>query len=253
MVVEQPRDLIALEQTGMYGGGYHVLLGRISPLEGIGPEDLTVGRVHVGSVAQEHDAAISGDVVLGIFTAVLVVDVSQGEREIDRLAAASGEARSRRAAAERRLRETDEALTEARVRLADEQARHRSLGEQAAAIERQRSSALQERESLQLRVIQCREDLASAEAVLRTVAGEAESARRVQADAARKLGEIAPGGLSRTLFTNSGTEAIETAIMLACLHTGRSEVVALRAGYHGRSLVATTLTAHSGWRPIAST
>jgi recombination protein RecR len=45
MVVEQPRDLIALEQTGMYGGGYHVLLGRLSPLEGIGPEDLTVGRL----------------------------------------------------------------------------------------------------------------------------------------------------------------------------------------------------------------
>ncbi len=45
MVVEQPRDLIALEQTGMYGGGYHVLLGRLSPLEGIGPEDITVGRL----------------------------------------------------------------------------------------------------------------------------------------------------------------------------------------------------------------
>ena len=45
LVVEQPRDLIALEQTGMYGGGYHVLLGRLSPLEGVGPEDLTVGRL----------------------------------------------------------------------------------------------------------------------------------------------------------------------------------------------------------------
>ena len=45
MVVEQPRDLIALEQTGMYGGGYHVLLGRLSPLEGVGPEDITVGRL----------------------------------------------------------------------------------------------------------------------------------------------------------------------------------------------------------------
>jgi 4-aminobutyrate aminotransferase-like enzyme len=74
----------------------------------------------------------------------------------------------------------------------------------------------------------------------------------VQVEAARKLADIAPGELKRTFFTNSGTEAIETAIMLACLHTGRSEVVALRAGYHGRSLAATTLTAHSGWRPIAS-
>jgi recombination protein RecR len=41
-VVEQPRDLIALEQTGVYRGVYHVLLGRIAPLEGIGPEQLTI-------------------------------------------------------------------------------------------------------------------------------------------------------------------------------------------------------------------
>ncbi len=42
MVVEQPRDLIALEQTGMFRGVYHVLMGRLSPLDGVGPEDLTV-------------------------------------------------------------------------------------------------------------------------------------------------------------------------------------------------------------------
>lgn len=41
-VVEQPRDLIALEQTGTYRGLYHVLLGRIAPLEGVGPEQLTI-------------------------------------------------------------------------------------------------------------------------------------------------------------------------------------------------------------------
>jgi recombination protein RecR len=41
-VVEQPRDLIALEQTGLYRGLYHVLLGRIAPLEGIGPDQLTI-------------------------------------------------------------------------------------------------------------------------------------------------------------------------------------------------------------------
>ncbi len=44
-VVEQPRDLIALEQTGMYRGLYHVLLGRLAPLEGIGPEQLTIDRL----------------------------------------------------------------------------------------------------------------------------------------------------------------------------------------------------------------
>jgi recombination protein RecR len=41
-VVEQPRDLIALEQAGAYNGLYHVLLGRIAPLEGVGPEQLTI-------------------------------------------------------------------------------------------------------------------------------------------------------------------------------------------------------------------
>lgn len=44
-VVEQPRDLMALEQAGVYRGLYHVLLGRISPLEGIGPEQLTIDRL----------------------------------------------------------------------------------------------------------------------------------------------------------------------------------------------------------------
>ncbi len=41
-IVEQPRDLLALEQPGTYRGLYHVLLGRIAPLEGIGPEHLTI-------------------------------------------------------------------------------------------------------------------------------------------------------------------------------------------------------------------
>jgi len=41
-VVEQPRDLMALEQTGVFRGLYHVLLGRIAPLDGIGPAQLTI-------------------------------------------------------------------------------------------------------------------------------------------------------------------------------------------------------------------
>jgi recombination protein RecR len=41
-VVEQPKDLLALESTGLYRGVYHVLLGRIAPLEGVDPEDVTV-------------------------------------------------------------------------------------------------------------------------------------------------------------------------------------------------------------------
>jgi 4-aminobutyrate aminotransferase-like enzyme len=75
---------------------------------------------------------------------------------------------------------------------------------------------------------------------------------RPQTEAARKLSEIAPGKLSRVFFTNSGTEAIETALITACLYTGRSEVIALRGAYHGRSFLGTQLTAQPGWRPLAS-
>jgi len=41
-VVEQPKDVIALEASGAYDGLYHVLHGHLSPLEGIGPNDLTI-------------------------------------------------------------------------------------------------------------------------------------------------------------------------------------------------------------------
>ena len=41
-VVEQPRDVMALEQAGTYRGLYHVLLGRIAPLDNVGPEQLTI-------------------------------------------------------------------------------------------------------------------------------------------------------------------------------------------------------------------
>ncbi|MCL6508841.1 MAG: recombination mediator RecR [Bryobacteraceae bacterium] len=55
-VVEQPRDLIALEQAGVYRGHYHVLLGRIAPLEGVGPDQLTIDRlmerVRAGGVSE---------------------------------------------------------------------------------------------------------------------------------------------------------------------------------------------------------
>ena len=41
-VVEESRDIVAIEKTGEYRGRYHVLLGAMSPLEGIGPEQLKV-------------------------------------------------------------------------------------------------------------------------------------------------------------------------------------------------------------------
>ena len=69
---------------------------------------------------------------------------------------------------------------------------------------------------------------------------------------AEQLRDIAPAGLTRFAFTNSGSEAVETAVMAACVFTGRSEVVALRYGYSGRSALTTNLTGHSTWRPVAS-
>jgi recombination protein RecR len=44
-VVEQPRDLSALERSGSYRGLYHVLHGRLAPLDGVGPEHLTIDRL----------------------------------------------------------------------------------------------------------------------------------------------------------------------------------------------------------------
>ena len=74
-----------------------------------------------------------------------------------------------------------------------------------------------------------------------------------QIEAARALAGIAPGTLDRTFFLNSGTEAIETALQLARLHTGRTEIIALRQAYHGRTSMATAVTAHAPWRSLPNT
>jgi recombination protein RecR len=56
VVVEEPLDVLAVERTGAYQGRYHVLHGAISPVEGIGPEDLKirelVARVQAGGVRE---------------------------------------------------------------------------------------------------------------------------------------------------------------------------------------------------------
>jgi len=67
-IVEQPRDLMALEQAGVYRGLYHVLLGRIAPLDGIGPDQLTiealVERVRAGAfreIVMATNPTVEGD------------------------------------------------------------------------------------------------------------------------------------------------------------------------------------------------
>lgn len=74
-----------------------------------------------------------------------------------------------------------------------------------------------------------------------------------QIEVARRLSEISPGSLNKCFFTSSGTEAVETAVMLACMYTGRTEIMALRLAYSGRSTLATNITGHAPWRPLAST
>jgi 4-aminobutyrate aminotransferase-like enzyme len=70
-----------------------------------------------------------------------------------------------------------------------------------------------------------------------------------QVELAKKIASLTPGGkLTKSFFTNSGTEANETAILAARCYTGNTEIVALRHSYHGRSAMAMTLTGQGAWR-----
>jgi recombination protein RecR len=67
-IVEQPRDLMALEQAGAYRGLYHVLLGRVAPLDGVTPDQLTIDaliqRIRGGSfqeIIMATNPTVEGD------------------------------------------------------------------------------------------------------------------------------------------------------------------------------------------------
>lgn len=88
VVVEQPKDLLTLESTGLIAGVYHVLMGRIAPLEGIGPEDLTIrqllDRVKAGNVREvllATNPTLEGDA-----TALYITNALQGKVKLTRLA-----------------------------------------------------------------------------------------------------------------------------------------------------------------------
>ena len=66
------------------------------------------------------------------------------------------------------------------------------------------------------------------------------------ADLAEKIAHIAPGGLTKTFFGNGGAEAIEGAMKLARLYTGKHEFIALHASFHGRSWGALSITGNMG-------
>jgi 4-aminobutyrate aminotransferase len=70
---------------------------------------------------------------------------------------------------------------------------------------------------------------------------------------AERLARLSPGGCRKSFFTNSGTEANEMALLIAEMHTGNSEVIALRHGYSGRSRLTMGATGQAPWRLGAST
>jgi recombination protein RecR len=88
-VVEQPRDVMALEKSATFRGLYHVLLGRIAPLDGVGPENLTIDalieRVRAGGVREVIMA--TNPTLEGDGTALYIANLLEGMPvEVTRLA-----------------------------------------------------------------------------------------------------------------------------------------------------------------------
>ncbi len=73
-------------------------------------------------------------------------------------------------------------------------------------------------------------------------------ANEPQVRLAEKLAQITPGRLEKSFFTNSGTEANETAVLLAQIYTKCQDIITLRHSYSGRSYLALSLSAQSSWR-----
>jgi len=67
----------------------------------------------------------------------------------------------------------------------------------------------------------------------------------IRAEAAEKLVGVAPDGLERVFFVNSGAEANENALRMACMATGRKKVLAITQGFHGRTAAAAAVTWNS--------
>ena len=67
----------------------------------------------------------------------------------------------------------------------------------------------------------------------------------IRAQAAEKLLAVAPHDLRRVLFVNSGAEANENALRMACVATGRKKVLAITQGFHGRTAAAAAVTWNS--------
>lgn len=72
-----------------------------------------------------------------------------------------------------------------------------------------------------------------------------------------KLGEVLPAGLDSVFYANSGSEAVEAAVRLARMATGRPNIVVFQGGFHGRTVAAASLTTagtkfSAGFSPLMS-
>jgi recombination protein RecR len=68
LVVEQPKDLLVMEKTGLYRGVYHVLLGRLDPLGGMGPESITIDAllIRLDQPARNSRGEAVTEIILGL-------------------------------------------------------------------------------------------------------------------------------------------------------------------------------------------
>src|ERR1700760_881404 len=72
---------------------------------------------------------------------------------------------------------------------------------------------------------------------------------RNQVELAEKIARLSGIPDAKVFFTNSGTEANETALLLATAARGADQVLAMRNSYHGRSFGAVAITGNAGWKP----
>lgn len=70
----------------------------------------------------------------------------------------------------------------------------------------------------------------------------------VKAELLRRLAEIAPGGLCRTILANSGAEAVEAALKTVAMATGKPKVIAFEGGYHGLTMGALAVSGRDDFR-----
>lgn len=88
-IVEEPRDILAIESVHEYQGVYHVLMGALSPIDGVGPEDLTIAKLikRVAEQTPEEIILATNPTVEGDTTALFITNALKDKQiKITRLA-----------------------------------------------------------------------------------------------------------------------------------------------------------------------